>query len=207
MPESQRTQQLRRIKEKIVNCKKCFLYEERVKNSFCPVIGEGSHFAKIMFVGEGPGLTEAKTGRPFCGAAGKVLDELLESIGIERKSVYITNIIKDRPPRNRDPNLEEIKACAPFLLRQIAIIRPKVICPLGNYATVFLLTEFGLADKIKGISRIHGKVFKAKADYGEIEIISMYHPAVAIYNANMKNTLKDDFEVLKKYETVQKKID
>lgn len=171
------------------------------------MVGEGSHFAKIMFVGEGPGLNEAKTGRPFCGAAGKILDELLGSIGIERKSVYITNIIKDRPPGNRDPNLEEIEACAPFLLRQIEIIRPKVICPLGNYANTFLLTEFGLIDKIEGISKIHGKVFKVRADYGEVEIISMYHPAVAVYNINMKNTLKDDFKILKKYETAQKKID
>jgi DNA polymerase len=160
-----------------------------------------------MFVGEGPGLTEAKTGRPFCGAAGKVLDELLESIGIERKSVYITNVIKDRPPHNRDPNLEEIKACAPFLLWQIEIVKPKVICPLGNYANVFLLTEFGLTDKIEGISRIHGKIFKAKAGYGEIKIISMYHPAVIVYNINMKNTLKDDFKILKQYETAQKKTD
>ena len=101
MPD--RTEELRKIKDEIINAKNSPLYGYRIKNKYFPVIGEGSHNAKIMFIGEAPGKNEAETGRPFCGAAGHVLDELLESIGLNRKEVYITNILKDRPPENRDP--------------------------------------------------------------------------------------------------------
>src|SRR3989344_6902106 len=104
-----RTELLRKIKDEVINLKNSQLYKERIKNKVFPVIGEGNHHAKIIFVGEAPGRNEAKTGRPFCGAAGKILDELLASVGIDRKNVYITNIVKDRPPFNRDPLPEEIK--------------------------------------------------------------------------------------------------
>lgn len=161
------------------------------------MIGEGNHQARIVFVGEAPGLNEAKTGRPFCGAAGKILDELLESAGIKREDVYITNILKDRPPENRDPQPEEIKACAPYLERQIEIIKPKIICPLGRHSMKFLMEKFGLESQLEGISKIHGKLFEINNFFQRIIIIPFYHPAVATYNPNMKKILKEDFKILK----------
>jgi len=188
---------LRKIKNEVLSCKKCSLHKERVKNRFYPVVGEGNHQAKIMFVGEAPGLQEAKTGRPFCGVAGKILDELLESSGIKRENVYITNILKDRPPQNRDPQPEEIKACTPYLERQIEIIKPEIICPLGRYSMNFLMERFGLEDQIEGISKIHGRLFKSKSLFQDVAIIPFYHPAVATYNPNMKKVLEEDFKILK----------
>jgi DNA polymerase len=190
-------EELKKIKNEVLNCKKCSLHKERFENRFYPVVGEGDHRAKIMFVGEAPGLREAKTGRPFCGAAGKILDELLESAGIKRKDVYIANILKDRPPENRDPQPEEIKACAPYLERQIEIIKPKIICPLGRHSMKFLMEKFGLKSQLEGISKIHGKLFEINNFFQRIIIIPFYHPAVAIYNPNMKKILKEDFKILK----------
>jgi len=191
--------ELRKIKDEVINCKKCPLYEERINGGFYPVIGEGNHQAKIMFVGEAPGLQEAKTGRPFCGAAGRILDELLDSVSIKRENVYITNILKDRPPKNRDPQKEEIKVCVPYLERQIELIKPVVICSLGRYAMEFLMEKFGLEDVIEPISKIHGKVFEIKILSQNIKIIPFYHPAVATYNPNMKEVLQKDFQVLKEF--------
>ena len=191
--------ELRKIKDEVINCKKCLLYKERISNGFYPVIGEGNHQAKIMFVGEAPGLQEAKTGRPFCGRSGKILDELLGSVSIKRENVYITNILKDRPPKNRDPQKEEIKACVSYLERQIELIRPVVICSLGRYAMEFLMEKFGLEDVIEPISKIHGKIFEVKIFSQSIKIIPFYHPAVATYNPNMKEILQKDFQILKKF--------
>ena len=161
-----------------------------------PVFGEGSLNAKIMFIGEAPGYYESISGHPFCGPAGKVLDELLDSVGIKREEVYITNILKCRPPGNRSPKTEEIKACTPYLEKQIEIIKPKIICCLGNFATSFIFKKFGLEDKLQGISKIHGKVFIAGDLFTRVKIIPLYHPAVATYNINMKETLKNDFKIL-----------
>lgn len=127
----------------------------------------------------------------------KNLDELLESVGIKRKDVYITNILKDRPPGNRDPQPEEIKACTPYLERQIKMINPEIICPLGRFSMRFLMEKFGLEDRIERISKIHGRLFKSKNLFQEIIIIPFYHPAVATYNSNMKKILKEDFKILK----------
>jgi len=190
---------LKKIKEEVINCKKCSLYRDRIDNKYYPVIGEGNHQAKVIFIGEAPGANEAKTGRPFCGASGKILDKLLESVGIERKDIYIANILKCRPPNNRNPKTEEIFACVPYLEKQIEIIKPRLICPLGNYSTAFILEKYGLKDEIQGISKIHGKLFKTKASFGKKEIIPFYHPAVAVYNANMKEILEKDFQILKSF--------
>lgn len=185
---------LEKIKKELLECKKCPLYKERIKNKFYPVVGEGNKKAKIMFIGEAPGKNEAKTGRPFCGAAGKILDELFKSVKIKREAVYITNIVKDRPPKNRQPKKEEIDAYASFLDRQIEIIKPEIICALGNYSTRYLMEKYGLKDKIKGISKVHGKIFKSK----KAIIIPFYHPAAAIYNPRLKKILKSDFKILKR---------
>jgi len=185
---------LKRIKDEVLKCKKCPLYEERIKNNFFPVIGEGNHNAEIIFIGEAPGLNEAKTGRPFCGTAGKILDELLKSARIKREDVYITNVVKDRPPNNRNPKPEEIKAYSPFLERQIEIIKPKIICPLGNYSTTYILKKYNLEEEIQGISKLHGKVFCAN----NLKIIPLYHPAAGAYNSNLIEVMRNDFQIIKK---------
>src|SRR3989344_5281722 len=189
-----RTELLKKIKEEVVNLKESPLYLERVKNKVFPVIGEGSHTAKIMFIGEAPGKNEAASGKPFCGAAGRILDELLDSAEIKREEVYITNIVKDRPPFNRDPLPEEIAIYGPFLDRQIEIIQPQVIATLGRFPMDYIMRKFYLHDHLGSIGQLHGKVFSAKASYGKISIIPLYHPAAAIYNNNLKETLKKDFE-------------
>lgn len=186
------------IKDEILEFKESPLYKERIKTGTFPIIGEGSHFAKIIFIGEAPGKNEAMTGRPFCGAAGKILDELLEYTGIDRKSVYITNIVKDRPPKNRDPSPAEIEIYAPFLDRQIKIIQPKVIATLGRFSMAYILKKFQIKEERK-ISQIHGMVFEAETDFGEIKIIPLYHPAVAVYNRKEIDILKKDFTILKKF--------
>ena len=192
----EKTELLRQIKEEVINLKGSPLALARVKNEVFPVIGEGNHDADIMFIGEAPGRNEAETGRPFCGAAGRVLDELLLSINVPRKDVYITNIVKDRPPLNRDPEPEEINVYAPFLDRQVAVIKPKAIATLGRFSMAYVMEKFGLLAELKTISVIHGKTFVAEAPYGKMSIIPLYHPAVAIYNGNMKKTLIEDFKVL-----------
>ena len=188
---------MKKILDEVWNGKELPLYAERIKNKAYPVIGEGGYDAKIMFIGEAPGRNEAKTGRPFCGTAGKILDLLLQSVGIKREAVYITNIVKDRPPQNRDPLPEEIEAYAPFLVRQIGIIKPPVIATLGRYSLNYVLEMFNLWEEMAPISKIHGRVFTANAPHGPIQIVALYHPAAAVYNRALLETLKKDFAVLK----------
>src|ERR1035437_2784881 len=183
---TERIDALKQIKDEVLDLKSSPLYAERIKNAVFPVIGEGSHFAKIMFVGEAPGRNEAKSGRPFFGSAGKILNELLESVSVNREDVYITNIVKDRPPQNRDPLPEEIESYGPFLDRQIEIIQPKVIATLGRYSMVYIMQKFGLAGKLEPISQAHGKSYEAAAGYGAVTIVPLYHPAAAIYNQLLK---------------------
>ena len=197
--QNNRTELLRKIKEEILNGTHLPLYSERIKNNVFPVIGEGSHYAKIMFIGEAPGKNEAATGRPFCGASGKVLDKLLESVGILRQDVYVTNIVKDRPPMNRDPMPTEIDAYSQYLDRQIEIIKPEIVATLGRFSMDYIMRRSGLESQLESISKIHGKVFRAKTSYGGTNVIPFYHPAVAVYNGNMKEALAKDFEILKKF--------
>lgn len=194
-----RNGEMKKIRDDIFDLRNSPLYKERIKNNVFPVIGEGNNFAKIMFVGEAPGKNEAKTGKPFYGAAGKILDTLLKSINLPREDIYITNIVKDRPPLNRDPLPEEIVAYGPFLDRQIEIIQPKVIATLGRYSMDYIMKRFNLGFEVEPISKAHGKSYKAKASYGEITIVLLYHPAVVIYNNKTLDTLKKDFEILKKF--------
>jgi len=149
-----------------------------------------------MFIGEAPGKKESQTGRPFCGASGKMLDVLLESVGLKREDVYITNIVKDRPPENRDPSKEEIEMYSSFLDRQIKIIQPKIIATLGRFSMNYIMRHFGLEDEIEIISKAHGKSYEAKFSYGKVKIIPLYHPAVALYNGGMRKVLKKDFKIL-----------
>lgn len=191
MEELEKKYQL--IKEEINHCKKCSLWRTRIN----PVPGEGSLEAKIMFIGEAPGANEDREGRPFCGSAGKILDYLLNLINIKRQEIFITNILKCRPPQNRDPQKEEIKECIPYLERQIDLIKPKIICTLGNYATNYILGKYGFSNRIQGISKIHGEVFEARSLFQSLKIVPLYHPAVVTYNPNMKPILEKDFLKIK----------
>lgn len=200
MPNKDRTDMLRQIRDEVVALEASPLCAERIRNGTHPVIGEGSHFARVMLVGEAPGRNEAATGRPFVGAAGKILDELLASAGINRADVYITNIVKDRPPFNRDPLPEEIAVYAQFLDRQIDIIRPEIIVTLGRYAMGYIMERLGCGDQLQPISKMHGAIVEAQTSYGPIKIIPLYHPAVAVYNASSKDTLKADIQVLRQFD-------
>jgi len=192
-----KTEATRLIRDEIINLSDSPLYADRIEHNYLPVVGEGSHDAKIMFIGEAPGKNEAQTGRPFCGQAGKLLDELLAGVSIPRESVYITNILKDRPPGNRDPLPEEIKAYAPFLDRQIDIIQPKVIATLGRYAMEYIMKKYGLERDLEPISKIHGKTFEVTSLFGTLTIVPLYHPAAAIYTRALLTDLEKDFLTLK----------
>jgi uracil-DNA glycosylase len=174
---------LQALHSEILVCTKCELYKGRTR----AVPGEGPDNARIMFVGEGPGQNEDEQGRPFVGAAGKFLTELIESIGLKRSDVFITNIVKCRPPNNRGPRKPEVEACNPYLQSQIGLIKPRIICPLGTPAIIALIGDEYSA------SKSHGK----PTTRGEYTILPMYHPAAALYDASLKETIFRDFQILK----------
>ena len=165
------------------------------------VVGDGNLDADILFVGEAPGRNEDEQGIPFCGAAGKNLDKLLDSVGLSRKDIYIANILKCRPPENRDPLPDEIRAHTPWLLKQIRGMKPKVVCSLGNYATKFFLA-LGNVDEMKNqesITQVHGKVQEIEIDGLKIKLIPLFHPAAIIYNRTKLTPLwEEDMEIIKK---------
>lgn len=173
------------------------LADMRREGKYFSVPGEGSHDASIMLIGEAPGAKEAGTGRPFVGRAGKILDELLASVAISREEVFITSIVKDRPPKNRDPLPEEIALYAPFLDKQIEIIKPKVIATLGRFSMQYVMERYGLAAKLESISELHGQVFDAEVGSEAVKVVALFHPAAAIYNQKLKPILIEDFKVLK----------
>lgn len=196
MPDETKREQLAKVGRTLDKLTDSPLYEYRMENKYHAVPGEGNPDADILFIGEAPGRREAEQGRPFVGASGKVLDELLASIGLAREDVYITNVVKDRPPDNRDPRQEEIALYMPLLERQVAIIEPAVIATLGRFAMEFVLAHFGVDEAGQKISQMHGRPVEAQADFGAVTILPLYHPAVALYNRNQRGTLEDDFEVL-----------
>lgn len=150
------------------------------------MFGEGDYASDLMFVGEAPGYHEDQQGRPFVGAAGKLLEELLASIGLTRGQVFIANVLKSRPPNNRDPRPEEIDACQPYLWRQIELIRPKVICTLGNHATKLLSGD------PTGITRVHGRPRPTEIAGVSLYLYPIFHPAAALYTPAMMATLRED---------------
>ena len=184
-------EELERIAEEIRNCTRCPLHETR-KNA---VPGEGGFARGIIFIGEAPGRNEDEQGRPFVGRAGQLLNELLDSISLTREDVFITNIVKCRPPNNRDPAPEEVKACTPFLERQLQVLKPRIIVTLGRHAWKWVCEHFGV--EYESISRAHGRIYRTNTLlYGQITIIPMYHPAAAIYNKELLPVLKEDFKRL-----------
>jgi len=181
------------VRHRVERCKDCVLYHSRVK----AVPGEGPEKASIMFIGEGPGFHENQQGKPFVGQAGKFLDELLANAGVKREEVFITNVVKCRPPGNRDPQPEELEACGKYLDRQIELINPKIIVTLGRFS----MAKFFGAVKI---SQIHGKSKKIDNRL----IVAMYHPAAALHQPALKSTLLEDFSKLKIYlQNVTERVD
>lgn len=170
------------------------LADLRRAGGYLPVIGEGSEKARIMFVGEAPGEKESETGRPFVGRAGQLLNELLASIDMKREDVYITNIVKDRPPKNRDPLPDEIALYAPLLDKQIEVMKPEVVATLGRFSMEYVMKRYGLEGELGPISALHGKTFSSPHGF---KIVSLFHPAAAIYNQKLKPELFQDFKILK----------
>ena len=187
---------IKQIEQDVQNCRKCNLWGKRNN----PVVGEGIVNAKVMFIGEAPGYKEDLLGRPFVGKAGKILDELLHYSEYERSDVYITNILKCRPPKNRNPKIAEISICTSYLDKQIQNIRPKVIATLGNFATSYILKKFKL--KVEDIGKIHGKIYPIKSLTFKSSIIPLYHPAAAVYNPKLKSILMEDLKSIKKVLTM-----
>lgn len=174
---------LTKLRTSLHDCKRCQLSAGRTQ----VVFGTGNPQASIMFVGEAPGFYEDRQGEPFVGAAGKLLTELLQSIGLERSDIYIANVIKCRPPSNRDPLPDEIETCKPFLLQQIALIQPKLVCTLGNFSTQTLLER-----KI-GITKVRGQVIQLE----HFAVFPLFHPAAALHQGNLRVPLQEDFQKLK----------
>ncbi|MEI8143770.1 MAG: uracil-DNA glycosylase [Candidatus Berkelbacteria bacterium] len=175
--------ELTKIREKIANCFDCQLSSSRANT----VPGEGNPDAEILFIGEAPGATEDREGKPFCGQSGKFLDQLLAKIELSRSDIFITNTCKCRPPENRDPLPEEKAACRKFLDQQLQIIKPKIIVCLGKHSVETYLPEMG------GIAKMHGKPF-VSAD-GRV-YLALYHPAAALHNGGLRQTLIDDFMII-----------
>lgn len=169
--------------QKVKNCQKCSL----CKTATNPVPGNGDPEAEIMFIGEAPGYWEDQKGIPFCGAAGKLLDELLASIGLDRAKVFVANVLKHRPPNNRDPLPEEIQACQEYLDEQIKIIQPKTIITLGRFSLAKFLPE-------AKISKDHGKPTIVNFKGLRIILIPMFHPAAALRSAEIEQKLRNDFK-------------
>lgn len=178
---------LQELNAALRGCTRCSLHRSRTQ----VVFGVGDPQAELMFVGEGPGFHEDRQGEPFVGQAGKLLTELLAGIGLTRGQVYIANVVKCRPPENRDPAPEEIAACSPHLLAQIGIIRPRVICTLGRHATK-LLAETELS-----MTAIHGKVKKREVAGVQAWIFPVFHPAAALYTPANRRLLEEDFAKLR----------
>jgi DNA polymerase len=190
-----------------------FDYIERVKRTeICKqckniVVGKGNLKAKILFVGEAPGRNEDEQGLPFVGAAGKNLDNLLGKVGLSLDDLYITNILKCRPPENREPLAEEIREHTPWLVAQIKEMKPKVICSLGNHATKFFMAggDVGKMDSQEGITKLHGKIRVINFEGLSIKLIPLFHPAAIIYNRNLLPLWEKDIEVVKQ-EIAQKTL-
>ena len=177
--------ELEQLFEEVKGCTKCQLAHSRTN----PVFGSGNESAEIVFVGEAPGYYEDQQGEPFVGAAGKLLTELLGSIDLKREDVYIGNVLKCRPPQNRNPLPEEIELCKPYLFRQLEIIKPRIICTLGNFATQTIL------DKRVPISSVRAK----PSQIGNYFVFPLYHPAAALHRGNMIEPLREDFKKLKEF--------
>lgn len=180
------------IASEIVVCTKCRLWKGRMK----AVPGGGSPDSQVMFIGEGPGRMEDIEGRPFVGPAGKFLNNLISSVDMVRENVFICNIVRCRPPRNRDPRADEIRTCTPYLDRQIVAVRPKFIVTLGNHSTAYIFSKAKLP--FLNITRAHGKAQDATILGLQITVFPTFHTAASLHNPKYKRALLRDFRLLKK---------
>src|SRR5512145_596579 len=186
MDTVERAAALRQYAEETSSCTRCALAQGRTQ----VVFGAGNPDADLMFVGEAPGFHEDQQGVPFVGQAGKLLDKLLASIGLERPDVFVANVLKCRPPGNRDPQPDEIEACESHLFRQIELIQPRVVATLGNFATKLL------SGKQLGITRVHGQPQEVTLGGNSVTLYPLYHPAAALYTPSMLTVLEQDFAKL-----------
>ena len=182
----ERREQLVALYKEVQTCTRCPLHESRAK----AVFGAGDANADLMFVGEAPGADEDRQGLPFVGRAGQLLNQMLEGIGLSREEVFIANVLKSRPPGNRDPQPLEIEACKPYLFRQIALIEPTVICTLGNFATKLL------SGNPAGITRVHGTPQVHEIGGRTVFLLPLFHPAAALRTPAVKEALRADFAKL-----------
>lgn len=180
------TMTLQELSKSLHNCQRCKLAK---LGRTQVVFGVGNPHATIMFVGEAPGFYEDQKGEPFVGAAGKLLNDLLQSAGLSREEIYIANVIKCRPPNNRDPETDEVETCKPFLMQQIQMIRPKLVCTLGNWATQTLL------ERKVGITKVKAQAFYMK----DFVLFPLLHPAAALHQGGLLEPLKEDFKKLKEF--------
>ena len=177
----------------IRNCQRCRLWQ----NTTNSVPGEGTLEARLMLIGEAPGYWEDVKGRPFIGAAGRVLTELLNQINLSRDQVFIGNIVKHRPPNNRAPRVDEVLACAPYLDKQILIINPQIIVTLGRHATKYLLSKENI--QVDRISQLRGQIFTIKLAEQPYYVMPTYHPAALLYNASYKPETQQDFHKIQQF--------
>jgi uracil-DNA glycosylase family 4 len=190
---------LKALKDEIYAAQDAPLYAYRKANNYSPVLGDGNPDANILFIGQAPGEYEAIQGRAFIGASGDVLDEMLDSIGMKRDDIYITNLVLDRPPDNRDPLQIEIDYYASYVDRMIRIIQPGVIVTLGRFAMFQILKRYDLPERKFKISQLHGKLLTTTVDDKTLFILPLYHPAVVLYSTNERATLRADFLQLKPF--------
>lgn len=190
---NKRREELEELAAEIRACRRCPLHAGRTK----AVPGEGDPYTRIVFVGEAPGFNEDLQGRPFVGAAGQLLSTLLGSIGLTRESVFITNVVKCRPPGNRDPADEEIQACLPFLKRQLEVIQPTLIVTLGRHSTRTLLGLHGIA--ASSIMAVRGEIFRLEEKWGTVLLFPTLHPAAALYNPRLRGLLEKDFKKIARH--------
>jgi len=185
-----RGREMSRLAREVEACAKCGLAAGRTR----VVVGEGCLEGEVVLVGEAPGRREDEAGRPFVGYAGRVLDQLLEEAGLSRLEVYITNLVKCRPPGNRRPRKGEVQACSGYLERQLRILEPKVVATLGNTSLAFFQERYGLTRQ--PIGKTHGKPQPVEEEWGIVFLLPLYHPAAAIYNRSLRDTLLEDLRVL-----------
>jgi uracil-DNA glycosylase family 4 len=187
---SDKQNQIQKITSEINQCEKCELSLSRLNT----VPGEGSVDAKVVLVGEAPGKREDELGRPFVGRAGALLDSILDGVGLERSEIYILNILKCRPPKNRRPKKVEIVNCENYLMGQLVVLKPRIIAPMGNSSLSYFQRKYGLEKAV--IGDIHGRSFDIKTEWGPILLFPLYHPAAAIYNRQLIEVLREDMEHL-----------
>jgi uracil-DNA glycosylase family 4 len=185
-----KTRRMDGVRDRAQVCMRCGLWESRTN----AVVGSGGLDSEIVLVGEAPGRTEDEMGLPFVGRAGKMLDEILGKAGLSRDDLFITNLVKCRPPNNRRPKRSEIGSCEPYLVEQLEIIEPRVIAPMGNSPLGYFFRRYGLKSAV--IGDVHGEAFLVDEKWGRVTVFPLYHPAAAIYNRGLTEVLEDDMKRL-----------